>query len=115
MFGGTGVPDNLVASQLKDFILSLVIPPLFQLDKLDHEEVLHDLVCCLRYTYGTAEDRKIVETGWLPRLTGLPVLFATFVADAPSLAVTRSQVSIPLLHPLRAFQFCIPSWALHIY
>ena len=93
VFGSVNIADHLVASQLTGFLTSLAIPEVFQLDTLNQAEIVPDLVACLRYTYGTAEDRIIVETNWLPRVTGLPVLYATFVADSPTLAVTRSQVS----------------------
>ena len=70
VFGAVGISDNLVAMQLGDFVLSLSIPALFQSDRLDLDSILQNLVSCLCYLFGTTEDRKVVETSWLPRLTG---------------------------------------------
>ena len=70
VFGAVGIPDHLVAAQLKDFVLSLIVPIPFQSDHLDPNSIVPDLVSCLRYFYGTTEDRRVVETSWLPRLTG---------------------------------------------
>ena len=71
VFGGAagGVADAAAALQLPDFLLSLQLPSLWRGGALEGPGVQRELTDTIRYCYGTAEDRRAVETSRLTSTT----------------------------------------------
>ena len=86
IFGAVGQPDAAVALQLLEFLPTLVLPPLWHSASLGDAAVLRDLSDTVRYTYGTAEDRRAVETCRLSAVTRCASLSAYNAALPSALA-----------------------------
>ena len=70
IFGAPGgVSDAAAAMQLPDFILMLQLPPMWQLGALEHSGVQRELSDTILYCFGTAADRRAVETSRLSSTT----------------------------------------------
>ena len=70
IFGSAGgVADAVFAVQLPDFLLSLSLPPMWQIGALTGVQVQRELTDTIRYCYGSNEDRRAVETSRLSSTT----------------------------------------------
>jgi len=70
VFSGVGGGnDAAIAVQLPEFLLSLQLPAIWQIGALEPPRVLADLTDTIRYCFGTAEDRRAVETSRLRSTT----------------------------------------------